>query len=582
MIFILLMLVLVAGVTFFMAIQGAYSALLTAILTLLSAAIAVNYYAPLSQAMLMAAIPDYADAVSLGGLFLITLIVLRVIADSLIRGNIVMYPWPDRLVAGMISLPTALLLVGLSSISMQMLPFGQSLLLFDRFGIEGTERKSVFPYADDFAAGFISFLSKGSLSGPSEFGKLHPDWPGEVSAQRIAVQAESRHAVPSGGVKVIKAWPLEQPLRIMKFSIIGRYRYNVKITRSEEGTRPPKGGYQYLAVQLQVQSSAADPDEYHRFAWGQVRLVGVSDSISRTEVDLYAVGFGDLDEVGKYNYIRETVPVLPESKEETNEVNIDNPDLRNYGLVSRKQGLGEFEVVFEVPDGFQPMFVEYKRWGRAPMPKPVEPEPTADKAQTPANPTPPLRDEGRGWHTQFEVDYSRSGFTPKLPFGLTSKDGRLQTGETISGWIGRNRPGDLDQQGTPVREFDVPPGKVLFRLECRFDPAQTSLLQNIFGAVGRVAQRYISDTRGNKYMPAGIYGMIARNEGTEVELQYDPELGEYKAGRQNLSHIALSRQGANDVKIGFLFLVEPGVQLDSFEMGGPPFKPQDLRQYTAQ
>jgi len=88
-ILIIFVLVLFAGVAFFQTIQGAFSALLMLVLTLLSAAVAVNFYGPISREYLLANIPDYADATALVVLFAATLVILRTVADNFISGNVV-------------------------------------------------------------------------------------------------------------------------------------------------------------------------------------------------------------------------------------------------------------------------------------------------------------------------------------------------------------------------------------------------------------------------------------------------------------------------------------------------------------
>lgn len=586
--FVIATFVLVAGITFFLAIHGTFSALIMSILTVLSAAIAVNYYGPLSEALLFETMPDYADPCCLGGLFLITLTLLRILADRLIRGNITFYPWADRIMSGCLSLPTALLLVGLSSITFQMLPFTEDLLLFNRFDKKTGERESIFPYADDFAAGFVGFLSKGSLAGKEEFGLLHPDWPGEVSAQRVAIQYESRHAVPANCIKVKKTWRLDEPLQVLRFNVTGGLRrYNMKVKSRPDGTRQPDGDNYYLVVRLELQPGAADPDGHYRFSWGQVRLVGTHERARQTPVNYYIVGFDSPHADNRPTYMRVKLPVMPEDEDEDD---IDEFPERNYGVVSTNK---EYNLVFEVREGFKPWFIEYKRWGRAYMPRAAETAGAADDIDRDTAESTQERREGKGWTPGFTIDYERTGFINELPFELTARSGsatispsgeisagRFRTG-TIHGWIERGQPNDLDAQDVVIGEFDVPSDKRFFRIECRIDPAKTRLLRNIFGSVQKIVRRSVTTQGGKTYFAAGKYAMIIGDQGTQVELQYDPEFYEVRSGPQPFTQVSPQHARRGQVRVGFLFLIDPGVQLDSFEVGGRPFKPQDISEYTA-
>jgi len=596
-IFIIVTLILFAGIAFFHAIQGTFSALMMAVLTILAAAIAVNYYAPLSHALLLEQIPDYADACCLAGLFLVTLVVFRTLTDNLIRGNITFYPWVDRIIAAAISIPTALLLVGISSIAFQMLPFHEQVMLFNRFDDEGN-RRSIFPRADDFAAGFMSMLSANSLSGRRQLGMLHPDWPAEVSAQRIAIQRESRHVVSPGTVKVTRAWKLETGLLTKKYSIVGRRYYRKIRTEVEKGKkRMPRPGHYYLAMTLQLKPEAADPDKYHRFAWGQVRLVGFlgHDLQRRYPINYYLIGFGELNPQypNEYNYMRMKVPVLPKQKEDIEEE--EPPWYRNYGVVSfqRVEGDEEFDVVFEVPEDFQPWFVEYKRWARAKVPKLAKSEEVPTREPGPGKEQAVKRVDRPGWHAQFQVDYDQTGFTEALPFRLSTAAARQAGAEisgsrysrgTVHGWIGRNMASDLDSMtggglAGVVRRFDVPGGKALLRLECRMERAETKLLNMIFSSVQRVTQRYVVDKRGNRYMPVGQYVIASQDQGSMVELQYDPEFEQTMP--KPFRHVQISAMRGRDVRVGFLFLVQPGAEMDRFELGGSPIEAQSLEGLAA-
>jgi len=575
-IFILISLLLVAGIAFFQTIQGTFSALIMVVLTILSAAVAVNYYSPLSQAMLLEHIPDYADACALAGLFFITLVVLRSIADNMIRSNVVIYQWPDRILAGVLSLPTALIIVGIGSLAFEMLPFDDQVLLFNRFRDDGKKlsQSGIFPYADDFTSGLLARFSRGSLQNSEKFGLVHPDWPGEVSANRIGIQRESRHAVKSdkGLLTVSKAWTSESPLLVKEYPV-QENRYSSTAIKVVD-KRMPADGKKYLVIQLQMSPQLADSDGYHRFGWGQIRLVGFTrvpdlktalDSNARP-INIYAIGVRDPDLPAEFNYLRVKVP-LPKPADDDEATQ----KYRNYGISSNS---GQVDVVFEVPsEDFVPWYVEYKRYARASVPKEskaesVLPVPSASTGV----PTPPVGAQIQGgWHSQYQIDPQRTAFTNELPFAITDALAKSEA-EFSGGKFARGRVAGtlVAQTAAGVTQFDVPGDKRLLRLECVFSPAENSLVRSIFTSVQGVVQKKITDKNGNVHLPVGQYAMVDLPDGSKrVEMVFDPE-AEMSNRLEPFRDIRSGDLANSNGRIGFLYLVSPGTELEKFEVGGGP------------
>lgn len=596
----LLSFVLVAGIAFFQALQGVYSAIIMAVLTMVSAALAVNFYHPLATACL-AQLPSgwgqYIDAISLATLFFVTLVLLRTVADRVLRGNIVIQPIPDRILAGVISFPTAMVIVGMASISMQMLPFDQTLMMFTRYNMETGARASLFPKADDFTASVLTGLSKGALSGDTEFGMFHDDWPGELSAQRMGVQHESKQTAPENSVSIVKAWAFDKPLLEKQFTLKGFRLYEAKMGVEVKGKRLPQSGMRYIAMLVNINGEGADDDRTTRIGWGQVRLVGFVGGNTKRPQSYYLMGFKDVDVPGEWNVIRKYVPVRPTKEDE--QENQATSTLRNYGLVTREKTQMPLGLVFEVPDDFKPWFVEYKRWGRVAVPEltkdqPAEAPAAAGAAAVDSNGNPVARS---GWHSQFQVDFDRSGFNDTMPFsvamaagtkqvdGAEISQGRITKG-TIYGTIGRGEATDLDSKTNgrlaSVQGFFVPNDRRLFRLECKLEAAQTALLQSVFGAVQGVMQRFVVDAQGQNHFPVGQYIILDGQPGQEVELMYDCESEQTAGGyAKPFQHMNPNQLAGKTVRIGFLFMVPAGTQLKQFEVGGGAIEAQNLTRFTA-
>jgi hypothetical protein len=590
--FIIVSLLLFLGIAFYQALQGTFTALIAAVLTILSAALAANFYGPLSHSLLLEHIPDYADAVSLAGIFFITLMVLRTLADHFIRSNVVVYAWPDRIAAGVLSIPTALVIVGMACISFEMLPFDDQVMMFDRFQVnQGTvTTKGIFPYADSFTAGMLEKLSKGSLESQTQFGMAHPDWPVEVSANRIGVQKESKHAVPPSSVRVEKAWRIDNPLMAKEYTLQqGRRESGMKVEVADKVQ--PRDGYYYLAVQMKLTDpKAADGDGYYRFGWGQVRLVGFKGTLQTRPMNIFAIGVRDLDLPAEFNYMRVKVPTPPEKSDDGEA----QPGERNYGIISKSN---TFDVVFEVPEDFTPWFLEFKRWGRAAVPKPTtdEESKTSTVSETSEKTEPVDADssslvggtERQGWHSELQLISKGTGFTSELPFQVKkvaiergSSEVELQGAEFVRGRIDGKiggGAGSLDiGPGEVVAQFSVPADKRLLRLECEISPAQSAFLNQIFSSVQGVLQKKAIAKGGQAFLPVGQYLIVDEGGEQQVELIYDPD-AEMNGRLEPFRSVKPNQLRGKTGRMGFLYLVPPGTEMERFEVGGTPIEAQTLR-----
>ncbi len=175
MVLILLALALLIGIAFFQVIQGLFGALIMAILTVLSAIVALGYYEQLAE-MIYEHQPAHADAAALIALFVIPLLTLRIVFDMFVRGNVVLGVWADRIGGGILGLITGSVTVGILMIAMQMLPFGPSMFTYRPFDDSLQRASSLAPfYCDEFTAGLMKMVSAGSLAGETAFGDSHDD-----------------------------------------------------------------------------------------------------------------------------------------------------------------------------------------------------------------------------------------------------------------------------------------------------------------------------------------------------------------------------------------------------------------------
>lgn len=174
MLLILITLVLVLGVAFFQATQGMFSAIIMTVLTIFCTVLAFNYYEPLAQSFLYERMPEYADAVALISIFVLSLLALRLAFDKFLGRNLLTSMWVDRIGGGLLGLVTSLLVVGVFTIALQMLPWGQSILGWVAFDDTLKRSSGLFPYPDEFTIGLVETLSGGKPDG-SATGSLAPE-----------------------------------------------------------------------------------------------------------------------------------------------------------------------------------------------------------------------------------------------------------------------------------------------------------------------------------------------------------------------------------------------------------------------
>ncbi len=182
-----------------------------------------------------------------------------------------------------------------------------------------------------------------------------------------------------------------------------------------------------------------------------------------------------------------------------------------------------------------------------------------------------------------------------MPFSLSiqSQDTRLgqaqiRRGKFASGLlygkIGTNKPDDLQAPADfTAMAFEVPENKRLLIVQCHLNRADTALLNNIFASVTKITPRYAVDKRGHRYIPVGQFVKVPlRQGGFTVELQYDPESDGMTSHPKPFRHVSTSNMRGKKVTLGFLYLIPPGTEMESFDLGvGGPIQRQSLRGLTA-
>jgi len=167
--------ILVLAIAFYQVVQGLFSALVMTVLTVLCAALSFAVY-PLVAELLYTTQPSCADALALIATFALPLLALRMLADRFIPGNVVLGVWADRIAGGILGIFTGIVVIGMLTIAVQLLPFGESVLTYKPFNSSLQRSSALVPfYCDEFVIGVVNKLSAGSLSSGSPLEEVHED-----------------------------------------------------------------------------------------------------------------------------------------------------------------------------------------------------------------------------------------------------------------------------------------------------------------------------------------------------------------------------------------------------------------------
>lgn len=612
--FVVLMLIFVLAITLRQATSGLFSAMIMTVLTVCCAAVALGTYEWAATSFVAEFWKrEYAYPVALGAIFGVSLGVLRLLFDKLITRSCLLPVFVDRFGGGLFGFVTALTTVGVLAICLAMIPFGRSMLGFTRVpnfarvadgpspADESAVGDSLWLAPDRFASGVAALCSAGIFSGKESFYLHDPDliqslaWVGSVPAE------VSRYTAP-GSISVEGTDQLQ-------------FVYRMNPANEREGRTTtyepiePQRGHEFRMVQVRLMQGARDERKSLVFTARQLRLVGrLRDGGLLKQFHAIAIQQADVnDPINRHvKYVRDG--------------SSDRPIIDD--VFSPRDQRAPIEVVFSVPRGFTPDFVEYKRGARAPVhfeksarpsvpppvtgtasgapgstapqPAPARPAPAAPVTQVAdnQNAVQTTRDEaGSGRRSNRRSRRSRANiqrvattggqslFGDQMPIELRAyrklKNAELTRDKLTSGHL----IGEVDQQSggsnPPVTRFDVPADKRLLQLDTSFLQARSGFGRAISAAVGTVQNYFVTDSSGKQYKLAGEYATADVNGKKLIEVQYFRSPVGSIGGIGKFDRIKDSDL-TGDYKLVMLFLVDPGVTITAFSTGGAATAAEDL------
>lgn len=583
-------LVLVGAIAFFQSIHGLFSAVIFFVCTILSAALAFALYEWVAYSFLIDWKPDFALGIALAGIFGITLIILRATMDQLVRRAGLLPALVDKAGGAFFGLLIALVIVGMTATSVQMIPFSGGILGYSQFEMPDLEAEGnsaadeemenakaavagmgnrIWLKPDRFAVGLAAMMSDGVFSGQRSFIADHPDLITEIGWARC-ISGDSRHLAGPDSVRA------EGPTRT-------DYVYKKKApTRGSPQTEyepvDPKPGHQFWVVKLTPGAEAQDSDGKHRFTMPQIRLVGLDG-----DVPAQFIPSALRDEDDPQKHVRETTKGRDQSSPIL--------DLWQPGED------GSIEVIFEVPSSFDPEYVAYKTGARAEMKRPPRDElhipgsgdsaaDAADReadvrtasAESDRNKRGSRRDRSKKRsNDRVSGARSREGesfFSDQAPITLTSYEGRdIEVGRRNEALESGHASAVVELQGkddddTHISRFKVPEDKALLHLSVNHLVAKSTLGRAKSFAVKTIRNYLVTDDRGQKYEMVGQYVTAYVDGDTVFEVQYFPEqIGSIGRGVGKFREVKERHLEQKDTELYYLFLIDKGRTIVEFSTG---------------
>ena len=352
--------------------------------------------------------------------------------------------------------------------------------------------------------------------------------------------------------------------------------------------KTPKAGRELQMIRVKLSRAARDEYRSHLFTLRQFRLLG------------RPAGSDDVQEQYFPIAIQQADPTQTTNRHIQTEWSVRGERPVVDDIYSPRDGNEqEVEVVFELPPGFRPTYLEYKRCARAAVsfeesaeakatPAPQAPEKTAEAAPTPApEPTAPPR-EGRRRRRPRRGDDAQAGdrggrvrgltahpgqsfFGDEMPISLQAYQGLRNLETSRGGMANGHLVGYLDEQGQGsnqrITKFNVPSDKRLLHLNTGRLHARSGFGEALSRAAAVVQNYFVLDSGGKQYKVIGKYA-VATVEGRQViEVQYFPEQVGTVGGLGQFSRIQ-DRHLQGEYELVMLFLVDPGAEIVSFSTGG--------------
>lgn len=276
-------------------------------------------------------------------IFVLSFALLRALRDLLVGGTAIDLGAPVKvgtaLVCGLLS---GIIVCGNVFVTIGLVPI-QNRFLYSRFKTDSPvilkNPEKSFLNTDGLIAGFYSLISRGSMSGSKSFAVLHADYLSQIHLNRIKT-GEGVLAVTSKKSLVIPTGSTKKPVRVWDAPDKG------KVTVVRMGI-----------VAQNIQSGGAiNPDTPSKIQFCPAQIRMICKPVSGSEKPLIGTG-------------KAVWPIGFYAEEKLVQAKLD--EIIAFDVKSAKDRIVWLDVVFEMPDGFEGVLLEFKQDALVALPKAV-------------------------------------------------------------------------------------------------------------------------------------------------------------------------------------------------------------------
>ncbi len=324
-IFFMVLIVFLAAIVYFHYVQGFFSSVLSAIFAVVAAVVAFSYHEVIVESLLAGKAANYAHAMVLLMTFALVYLVLRIIADMAIPGQVRLPAILDKVGGAVMGLIAGIFALGILTIAAEELPLGPSIAGYVRYVTKDDHSISIPGYGgrrgldaevvsevksdelgkfdpedertvlfDDAVVKAVTHLSKGgSLEGRQPLTGIHPDFLQELFGQRLGIEPGGKHLAMDLPAKHIQDVVVKGVYALDSLASVDSDPKGVRVPFASKVTTQLKAAKDeaFLVVRLQFSGrTSADEDRLFRFSPASVRLVAFSPDSDDTTVNYYPIG----------------------------------------------------------------------------------------------------------------------------------------------------------------------------------------------------------------------------------------------------------------------------------------------------
>jgi hypothetical protein len=332
----LLILLIILGCAAYQYFKGTLvKAFATIIIAICSSVVAFGYFEVLANVFVgrrgnssFSALVPWAQPLCFALLFIVVFGILQTLATLLTRKPVDLGLLPERIGRVVCGIFLGLILSGLllTFLVMAPLPNNYPYQRFDQGKPDTEKPNKALLNADGFVTGWFSILSSGSFSGKKSFATLHPNFLDQVFLNRHSVADDVSTITSSQAIEIPNkaVWPAPQGLKDSNGQPVS-----------------PKRGHNLTIVRVGIKIRAIR--DAGKFTLSQLRLICkpkgyAKDPLTGKGRNVYPIG-----------YLKAADQIEVSSR-----IQIERSDFESD---AREK---EIDFVFCVPDGFEPVLVEFK------------------------------------------------------------------------------------------------------------------------------------------------------------------------------------------------------------------------------